>query len=59
MRGWFAPPGNMPVAEFLEAYSRLGGTHHLVLSYNGDTRHLADLAHLMGWEFRMISLAAV
>ena len=59
MRGWFAPPGNMPVAEFLEEYSRLGGTHHLVLSYNGDTRHLADLAHLMGWELRMRSLAAV
>ena len=54
MRGWMTPPGNMPVAEFLEAYSRLGGTHHLVLSYGGDLQLLADLAHLMGWDFRML-----
>ena len=55
MRGWFAPPVGLSVAEFLEAYSRLGGTHHLVLSYGGDVRLLADLALLMGWEFRMIN----
>ena len=54
MRGWMTPPGNMPVAEFLESYSRLGGTHHLVLSYGGDIRLVSDLAHLMGWEFREI-----
>ena len=54
MRGWMTPPENLPVAEFLEAYSRLGGTHHLVLSYDGDERLLADLAHLMGWDFRAI-----
>ena len=54
MRGWLTPPGNMPVAEFLEAYSRLGGTHHIVLSYDGDVRLLADLAALMGFEFREI-----
>ena len=56
MRGWMTPPGNMPVAEFLEAYSRLGGTHHLVLSYDGNVQFAADLAHLMGWEFREIDL---
>ena len=54
MRGWMTPPGNMPVAEFLEVYSRLGGTHHLTLSYDGDLRLVADLAHLMGFEFREI-----
>jgi len=54
MRGWFTPPENLPVAEFLEAYSRLGGTHHLVLSYDGNVRLLADLAYLMGWDFREI-----
>jgi L-arabinose isomerase len=54
MRGWMTPPENMPVAEFLEAYSRLGGTHHLVLSYDGDVQLVADLAHLMGWDFRKI-----
>ena len=59
MRGWMTPPGNMPVAEFLEAYSRLGGTHHLVLSYGGDIQFAADLAHLMGWDLRDISPAGV
>ena len=54
MRGWFAPPAGLTVAEFLEAYSRLGGTHHLVLSYGGDMQLLDDLAHLMGWNFRAI-----
>ena len=54
MRGWMTPPGNMPVAEFLETYSRFGGTHHLVLSYDGDVQLLADLAALMDWEFREI-----
>ena len=58
MRGWLTPPGNMPVAEFLEAYSRLGGTHHAVICYGGGTGILADLAHLMGWDFREIAPAA-
>ena len=54
MRGWMTPPGNMPVAEFLEEYSRLGGTHHLVLSYDGDVGVLTDIATLMNWHFREI-----
>ena len=54
MRGWMTPPGNMPVADFLEEYSRLGGTHHLVLSYDGDMRVPADLSALMNWRFRAI-----
>ena len=54
MRGWMTPPGNMPVAEFLESYSRLGGTHHLTLSYGGNVHLLADFAALMGWAFREI-----
>ena len=52
MRGWMTPPENLTVAEFLESYSRLGGTHHLTLSYDGNIRLVADLAALMGWEFR-------
>ena len=54
MRGWMTPPGNMPIAEFLESYSRLGGTHHLTLSYGGNVHLLADFAALMGWAFREI-----
>lgn len=51
MRGWFVPPGNMSVGEFLEAYSNLGGTHHLVLCYNADLAMLKDLAKLLNWKY--------
>lgn len=54
MRGWFAPPPGMSVGTFLEAYSRLGGTHHLVLSYGGSAAELRDFAHLMNWNFQEI-----
>ena len=59
VRGWFAPPAGLTVAEFLEAYSRLGGTHHVVLSYDGDVEILADFAHLMNWDFQKVAFAAV
>lgn len=55
MRGWMTPPGNMPVPEFLEAYSRVGGTHHLVLSYGCDAGMLEDIAALMGWRYHAIN----
>lgn len=51
MRGWFVPADNGNIGEFLEEYSKKGGTHHLVLSYDCDVSVLADLACLMGWEF--------
>ena len=59
VRGWFAPPAGLTVAEFLEAYSRRGGTHHVVLSYDGDVEILADFAHLMNWDFQKVAFAAV
>ena len=55
MRGWMTPPGNMPVPEFLEAYSRVGGTHHLVLSYGCDAGMLEDIAALMGWKYHAVN----
>ena len=54
MRGWFMPPRDMTVGEFLEKYSELGGTHHLVLSYNLDIQYLKDFAKLTGCDFAEI-----
>ncbi len=54
LRGWFAPPEGLSIGSFLEQYSRLGGTHHLVLCYDGELESLRDLAHLMKWDFREI-----
>ena len=54
MRGWFVPQGNMDIAEFLEQYSRLGGTHHLVLSYEINVEILQQFAELMNWDFKLI-----
>jgi len=39
---------------FLEAYSRLGGTHHLALVHGEATRDLRALAHLTGMKFRQL-----
>jgi L-arabinose isomerase len=47
VRGWFRPP--MPVADFLEAYSRDGGTHHAALVYGDVADDLSRVARLMGW----------
>ena len=47
--GWFEP--NKNIANFLEDYSKLGGTHHLCLMY-GDARKTAEtFAKVMNYEF--------
>ena len=47
--GWFEP--NKNIANFLEDYSKLGGTHHLCLMY-GDARKTAEtFANVMNYEF--------
>jgi hypothetical protein len=55
VHGWFRPPKALPA--FLEAYSRLGGTHHLAMCYAGEPgaanpalQTLEDFGRLMGWE---------
>lgn len=56
VHGWIRP--QLPVADFLEAYSRAGGTHHLALCYtaNDGSQPGAALAtlktfgRLAGWE---------
>ena len=52
VRGWFKPP--LRVADFLAAYSRLGGTHHLAVSYAKDTRPFEQFGALMGWDVAVI-----
>jgi L-arabinose isomerase len=52
VRGWFAPP--LPVTDFLKAYSRLGGTHHLAVTYTKDTVPFEHFGALMGWDVAVI-----
>lgn len=46
--GWFRP--NLPIARFLEAYSRAGGTHHGALVYGATAEALQNLAAFAGME---------
>ena len=48
VRGWLEPA--MPVADFLERYSRLGGTHHCALVYGEEAGEIARFGELMGWK---------
>jgi len=52
IRGWFKP--SIPIANFLSAYSKLGGTHHLALSYNANEKILKEFATNMNWNFQAI-----
>jgi L-arabinose isomerase len=42
------------LAEFLERYSRAGGTHHLALGYGNLVEELSTLAHLLDLRFSVI-----
>jgi len=48
VRGWMKP--HLPVPDFLEAYSRSGGTHHAALVYNSNMNIMSGLGTFMGWE---------
>jgi len=48
IRGWFRP--SMPVADFLAAYSRAGGTHHAALVYGHAVPEIVGFGAFMGWE---------
>lgn len=49
VNGWFRPNGS--VADFLERFSRLGGTHHSALVYADCIDELAMFARCMGFAF--------
>jgi len=48
VRGWFKP--DMELTDFLEEYSRLGGTHHSALVYFSFTEDLMRFADIMEWD---------
>ncbi|MHC4916949.1 MAG: L-arabinose isomerase family protein [Planctomycetota bacterium] len=52
IRGWMRP--RVPVAEFLEEYSHLGGTHHSALVLGTHARSLRAFARLAGLGYRAI-----
>lgn len=52
IRAWFRP--NLPLPEFLEAYSRLGGTHHCALVLGHVTEAMCAFARGIGIEARVI-----
>ncbi len=47
IRGWFRPRGH--IADFLAAYSREGGTHHLAVAYGVPVSLLKAWGEMMGW----------
>lgn len=52
IRGWFRPA--MPISDFLESYSRLGGTHHSALVYGDVADDLARFGEMMGWDVAVL-----
>jgi L-arabinose isomerase len=48
IHGWFKPA--MPVPDFLEAFSNLGGTHHSALVYSSNIDELIKFGKLMDWK---------
>lgn len=52
VRGWIRP--TMPVEDFLAAYSRSGGTHHLAMVYGDVADEMKKFGTLMGW--RVVTL---
>ena len=52
IRGWFRPA--VSVADFLAGYSRVGGTHHLAVSYTREIKSFEGLAAMMGWEYTLL-----
>ena len=48
--GWFTPDKSN-IADFLENYSKAGGTHHLTCCYNANISMIRDWAHLLNFKF--------
>jgi L-arabinose isomerase len=52
LRGWVRP--QVPLTDFLESYSRLGGTHHSALMLGQRTEALGAFAEFLGVEYSCI-----
>jgi L-arabinose isomerase len=55
IRGWFKP--QLPLEQYLAAYSRLGGTHHSVVVYDADQRLIQLFGEAMGWQVELLAQA--
>jgi len=53
IRGWIKP--QIPLTDFLEKYSKLGGTHHQAMVYNADIDEIKKFGLLMQWDVAVIS----
>jgi L-arabinose isomerase len=53
VRGWLKP--DLALEEFLARYSRVGGTHHLAVCYDGDAELVLTFGRMMGWETELIA----
>ncbi len=52
IRGWMKP--EMPLTDFLKAFSRLGGTHHSALIYTEEKDIIKTFGEMMGWEVSIL-----
>lgn len=52
VHGWFQP--NLSVGEFLELYSKAGGTHHIALTYGTICDDIVRLGEVLGWQVDII-----
>jgi L-arabinose isomerase len=48
IHGWFEP--SISIADYLERYSILGGTHHAALVYSGSGKEIDEFGKMMGWD---------
>ncbi len=55
IEGWFTPE-DMSIPDFLESYSRAGGTHHLLLSCDSDPAVIKRFASLMNWKWQGVNV---
>lgn len=53
IRGWFKP--NLPLDQFLTAYSKVGGTHHAALVYGDNLDALSSFGNMMGFNTIIIN----
>ena len=52
VQGWMKP--RLPIAQFLKAFSELGGTHHSALVYDGNVEEILAFGRMMGFEVHEI-----
>lgn len=57
IHGWFRP--DLPLVDFLAAYSRLGGTHHSALVYGDVAEEIAKFGEMMGWRVKILSSSTI